>query len=87
MWAPGQLFEVIDKRLPNGWMICEASETADYAALSQAFGIGCILGYTDLVQNYQHYIGLLERDVEALRIFNREKEAMERQFNEDGVAE
>ncbi|MGR4869675.1 hypothetical protein ACIPRI_12505 [Variovorax sp. LARHSF232] len=77
LWAPSQLFELIDKKIPGGWAVCETKNSVEYAPLLQGFGISHIFGYAALTQDYQHYVGLIERDVEALRIFNREKKTLE----------
>jgi hypothetical protein len=45
--------------------------------LFENFGITYIFGYPLITRNYQHYIGLIERDPVALAEFSKEMEKVE----------
>jgi len=68
-WAPSYLFDLIDSEVPAGWEFCITQSTADYKALIDTFGIGYIFGYSLLVNEYQHYVGLVEREPREVHRF------------------
>ncbi|KJH79018.1 hypothetical protein UB23_00475 [Pseudomonas sp. ES3-33] len=61
-WAPSNLFDLIDSQIPSGWEFCITQSSADYRVLFDVFGIHSILGYSLLVNEYQHYVGIVERE-------------------------
>lgn len=76
-WMPSNLFAVTDSALP-AWQICITGQVRDYQELLAAFGITALVGYETLVSDYQHYIGILERDPLQLQGFFTEKQAIDR---------
>ncbi|MDY7568965.1 MULTISPECIES: hypothetical protein [Pseudomonas] len=67
-WAPSSLFQLVDARIPAGWQLCITQTRPDYKCLFEAFKISHVIGYPLLVNEYEHYIGVVERDpVEVLR--------------------
>ncbi|EDU7996580.1 TPA: hypothetical protein ACF67X_004593 [Salmonella enterica] len=69
MWVPSNLFDVLDDEIPQGWGCVLTERTEGYTDLSEAFGIHSICGYLDLIRSYSHYVGILERDPEELKVF------------------
>ncbi|HII4322191.1 TPA: hypothetical protein ACY4PR_003053 [Enterobacter cloacae] len=69
MWVPSNLFDVVDDEIPQGWGCVLTERSEGYADLSEAFGIHSICGYLELIRSYSHYVGILERDPEELKIF------------------
>ncbi|WP_458718228.1 hypothetical protein [Pseudomonas gregormendelii] len=61
-WVPSNLFDLIDSEVPSGWEFCITQSSADYKVLFDVFGIHSILGYSLLVNEYQHYVGVVERE-------------------------
>lgn len=74
-WAPSSLFRLVDARVPAGWELCITQSCADYRPLFDAFKISYVMGYPLLVNEYEHYVGIIERDpVEVLRFMEEELE-------------
>lgn len=69
LWAPSNIFDVLDDTLPDDWGCVIAEKTEGYSDLHEAFGINAICGYLELIRSYQHYIGILERDADELQKF------------------
>lgn len=69
MWVPMSLFDIVDDKLSEKWSFIATENTEGYSDLFESFGIHAICGYFDLVQSYDHYIGILEREPEALQQF------------------
>ncbi|EKT53553.1 hypothetical protein OO7_15114 [Providencia sneebia DSM 19967] len=70
MWVPSFLFTIIENSIPNNWSFNMVKENSNYYDLYSYFGIISMLGYNDLVTNYQHYIGILERTPSELNTFS-----------------
>jgi hypothetical protein len=68
MWAPSDLFEIQESSLPP-WRTCFTSQNEQYRELLVDFGITALIGYDELVESFEHYIGILERESEHLEIF------------------
>lgn len=68
-WVPSDLFILNDSGVPEGWGCCITQTDAEFKTLFEVFGIHFILGYTLLISDYQHYVGLVERDVNELQRF------------------
>ena len=68
-WVPSHLFDLIDTKVPAGWEFRITQGCADYKALFDAFGINYIMGYPLLVNEYRHYVGLVERDSREIQRF------------------
>jgi hypothetical protein len=76
-WMPGNLFTVFDSALPS-WRIRLPGQLEDYEELFAIFGITALVGYGELVDDYQHYVGILERDPLHLQRFFTEKQTIDR---------
>lgn len=61
-WAPSNLFDLVDSKVPSDWEICITQSSADYKVLFDVFGIHSVLGYSLLVNEYEHYVGLVEHE-------------------------
>lgn len=72
-FIPSWLFEILDPVLPSGWKACNVVYDDIYSALYRNFGISYMVGYGELVENIEHYRGLLERDHAEARVFFRMK--------------
>ncbi|HEY0287610.1 MAG TPA: hypothetical protein VGC62_11450 [Pseudomonas sp.] len=74
-WVPSCLFRLVDARIPAGWEFCITQTRPDYKCLFDAFKISHVMGYPLLVNEYEHYVGIVERDpVEVLRFMGDELE-------------
>ncbi|WP_124367161.1 hypothetical protein [Pseudomonas sp. R1-43-08] len=72
-WVPSSLFRLVDASVPAGWEFCITQSHPDYKSLFDVFKISCVMGYPLLVNEYKHYIGIIERDpVEVLRFMEIE---------------
>lgn len=69
MWVPSFLFSMIESSIPDSWSFNMIKENENYNELHSSFGIFSMLGYNELVNNYKHYIGILERNHEELNKF------------------
>lgn len=74
MWVPSNLFEILDDELPEKWGCVITENTKGYSDLFESFGIHAICGYFELVRSYDHYIGILEREPEALHLFQAQNQ-------------
>ncbi|UII69860.1 hypothetical protein LVW35_19610 [Pseudomonas sp. HN11] len=76
-WAPSSLFRLGDARTPAGWEFCITQLRPGYKSLFDAFKISYVMGYPLLVNEYEHYVGIVERDpVELLRFMEEELKHM-----------
>lgn len=72
-WVPSSLFELVDATVSADWELCITQSRADYKILFNTFKISHVMGYSLLVNDYSHYVGIIERDpVEVLRFMERE---------------
>jgi hypothetical protein len=69
-WYPGELFEVIDHKIPSNWYY----QFYGY----QEIGISAIWGYRELVLSKEHYNGLGEQDSDEVALFFKNKEVIDR---------
>lgn len=69
MWAPSELFDVIDNIIPQGWGILFTKEHEGYSDLLMDFGIHSICGYQRLIESYSHYTGIIERNFSDMEYF------------------
>lgn len=74
MWVPSFLFFMIENSIPDSWSFNMIKDNENYNELYSFFGIFSLLGYNELVNNYDHYIGILERDHKELHKFALLKE-------------
>ncbi|SIT35569.1 conserved hypothetical protein [Paraburkholderia ribeironis] len=79
-WMPSNLFSVSDSTLP-AWRICLTAQVRDYQGLLATFGITALVGYDALVSDYQHYVGILERDPVHLQRFFAAKQLVDQWQN------
>ncbi|AEA61093.1 hypothetical protein bgla_1g24690 [Burkholderia gladioli BSR3] len=79
-WMPSNLFSVTDSALPV-WRICLTEQVRDYQGLLAAFGITALIGYDALVSDYQHYVGIIERDPVQLQRFIAAKQSIDQWQN------
>jgi len=61
-WVPSYLFDLVDSSTPTGWEFCITQLKPDYKVLFDTFGINYIFGYSLLVNEYRHYVGIVERE-------------------------
>jgi hypothetical protein len=71
-WVPSNLFDVVDASVPAGWEFCITNMRSGYSVLFNMFGIGYIMGYPLLVNDYKHYVGVVEREPSELQRFIEE---------------
>ncbi len=67
-WYPASLFEVIDSSIPRAWEFRYRNQKE-----AARFKAAAIWGYPELAISDDHYVGLIERESEAMRIFLRRK--------------
>lgn len=60
-WCPFEWFRIVDGRMPNGWEV----SSVDPSGQTLQF----LFGYPQLVNDPDHYDGLLEREAQAISIF------------------
>lgn len=73
-WVPSSLFKLVDSKIPKGWEFCITKSRAGYEQLYTEFKISCVVGYPLLVNEYAHYVGVVERDPsELLRFMDEEQ--------------
>lgn len=77
IWVPSNLFEIDIQGLPNNWSLCITYLNSNYKILDDSFGIKAIISYPNLVDNISHYVGLLEREPDDLKLFFLEKEKID----------
>ncbi len=66
-WFPACLFEIVDGKLPWGWIMVRAGTDV-------GLPVEFLLGYAELAQaDGKHYIDLIERVPEALAVFERRR--------------
>jgi len=68
-WVPSSLFSLVDDEIPAGWKFCATQFHVDYKVLFEGFDVKCIVGYSLLVCEYRHYVGIVERDPVELERF------------------
>lgn len=81
-WMPSQFFNVLDSALPP-WSLCLSERVSGYDNLLANFGIVALIGYRDLVEDYDHYVGMLERDPRHLQRFFEKKGVMDQWVREN----
>jgi hypothetical protein len=69
MWAPSDLFEVLDNQLPKKWQYLPINESGSYSPLNKYFGVRLIIGYQRLTESFEHYTSLLEREPDDINYF------------------
>lgn len=64
-WYPAGLFKVVDTQFPSSWQFTRYNNKDERH-------VEAILGYPELLEK-DHYIGLIEREEDALKIFYKRK--------------
>lgn len=77
------LFRLVDGRLPENWAICVTEQSEAYRDLATYYKIVTIVGYKRIVENINHYTGILERDHQELLKFYEEKKIMDAMYREE----
>lgn len=67
-WYPAELFSVIDSKISDGWSFTTYDDGE--------YDVEATLGYPQLLDK-SHYVKLIERESEALKIFFQEKSRMD----------
>ena len=72
-WMPGNLFEIFDHDMPT-WSFRRIINGDDgFGPLGVYFNVIAMAGYPEIVNNCDHYDGILERDPVELEKFYKEK--------------
>jgi hypothetical protein len=69
-WMPAELFHVTDPRLPRNWFYF-------YSKTQNSHGVTHLMSYKEMVTDENHYIDLIEREPDALKVFMFRKKEME----------
>jgi hypothetical protein len=64
-WYPIEFFSVTDPKLPADWLFSRN--------VANEHGIDAIWGYKNLITDPKHYEDLIEREPEALKIFEKQR--------------
>jgi hypothetical protein len=73
-WYPADLFEVVDGRIPPNWYFHHLMD-------NDPSEIKFELGYREMAQSANHYVDLIERETDAVRVFLARKEEIENAFS------
>ncbi|GAB4271355.1 MAG: hypothetical protein Tsb0018_03460 [Opitutales bacterium] len=78
-WKPAVLFDIESGKLPRRWYFRKFKEDPEFPLLA-------LWGYDELVNSNDrsHYIGLIEREVEHLKIFQERKKEIDAEYAEEG---
>jgi hypothetical protein len=77
-WVPSSLFCLVDAKAPAGWELRITQSHPEYKSLFYEFGINYVMGYPLLVNEYKHYVGIVERHpIEVLRFMEKELEQIQ----------
>jgi hypothetical protein len=63
-WYPAELFQVITPRLPRFYFAIFENDPR---------GLNALWGYKELIEDYHHYVGLIDREPEALKTFSQRR--------------
>jgi hypothetical protein len=72
-WKPACLFSIKEGHIAPDLQMVDLMVDAQFASLCEHFGARFMIGYEAITHSYQHFVGLLERDRDALDIFYQEK--------------
>jgi hypothetical protein len=73
-WTPACLFEVMNARFSQAWHY-------SYWGPNNEFGVEAVWGYSEMVTSPKHYVDLIEREAEALELFQRRCAELETNSN------
>lgn len=72
-WHPAELFEIVDNRLPPEWYY----EFYGYNDKSTDLLLNALWGYKELVLDADHYDQLIEREPDAMSIFDQRRKEID----------
>lgn len=72
-WMPACLFSVKDGHIAPDLQMVDLTVDEKFTSLCKRFGARFMIGYEAITHSYQHCVGLIERDRDALDIFYQEK--------------
>jgi hypothetical protein len=71
-WTPAELFEIVDFRLPQEWYF------VFYGYAEKRMNVvNALWGYKEMATNRDHYIQLIEREPDAMAIFERRRQEID----------
>lgn len=73
-WYPSGWFKVTENSIPKGWVFMVKDNT-------QGNELSAIWGYLELANDPEHYVGLIEREEEAISIFLKRAGEIDRMQN------
>ena len=65
-WYPANYFSISDNLIPSNWFFQKYPD-------EDISGYQMILGYKEMVDNNNHIISLIEREIESMKIFKQRK--------------
>jgi hypothetical protein len=74
-WYPVDLFEIMDESFYS-------ESYFGYFGGSDDRGLNAIWGYKELVKDHQHYVDLIEREPDAIRVFLKRKKEIDESSKE-----
>ena len=75
VWLPIDLFTVEEPRIPSGWEFAASAE--DVPSKTGRRGRRAIWGYPEIVHSEAHFVGLIEGDPDARRVFSEARRRMD----------
>lgn len=73
IWVPSCLFSVVDSKIDSGFYAAEINKDNEFEWLFTHYGARFIIGYREITESFQHFVGVLERTPEDLLIFETMK--------------
>lgn len=77
VWVPMMLFRLVDGRLPDKWAMCVTEQSEAFRELATYYNIAAIVGYKRIVEDINHYNGILEREHREIMEFYAQKEEID----------
>jgi hypothetical protein len=72
-WMPACLFSIKDEHIASDLQMVDLTADKKFTSLCENFGARFMIGYEAITRSYQHFVGLLEREQDALDVFYQEK--------------
>jgi hypothetical protein len=73
IWSPADLFEIIDFKIPPDWYFKFFGHDKQ--------GVTALWGYYEMVFDENHYDDLIEREAEAIKVFENQKQIIDNWHN------
>lgn len=73
IWAPSCLFSIVDPRLGSDFYMTVIDEDSQFSWLKENYGAKFILGYQEITESFEHFVGIVERNESDLMIFLEQK--------------